>query len=215
MTGSDGSLGIITAVEEVPRQVPADRPRRAKRRRRWALIGTMALLSMLVGAGLYADRAGSSTGINGLLVDRTQEPAPGFTLPELLAPGRKMSLADFRGKPLVVNFWASWCYPCQTEMPLLESAFRAERGAVQFLGVDTNDSRGAALRFLKSVHVTYPSLILSDPASPVTTSYGLIGLPITFFISVDGRLMGRHIGPMNRATLKAALGLAFGTLAYG
>jgi cytochrome c biogenesis protein CcmG/thiol:disulfide interchange protein DsbE len=170
------------------------------------------LLTTLVGAGLYADlaRSGAGEGVIDPLVDRTQTPAPGFSLPELLAPSRSMSLADFRGKPLVVNFWASWCYPCQTEMPLLESAFRSERGRVEFLGIDTNDSRGAALRFLKRVHVTYPSLVLSERASPVVTLYGLIGLPITFFVSPQGTLMGRHIGPMNAATLKAALALAFG-----
>jgi cytochrome c biogenesis protein CcmG/thiol:disulfide interchange protein DsbE len=167
---------------------------------------------VLVGAGLYAGLTGSGSGtsVNEPLVDRTQRPAPNFSLPELAWPGRRMSLADFRGKPLVVNFWASWCYPCQTEMPLLEGAFRSERGAVQFLGIDTNDVRSAALGFLERVHVTYPSLVLSDPASPVAASYGLVGLPITFFISPEGTVMGRHIGQMNAATLQAALELAFG-----
>jgi cytochrome c biogenesis protein CcmG/thiol:disulfide interchange protein DsbE len=167
---------------------------------------------MLVGAGLYADLAGPGAGggVIDPLVDRTHTPAPGFSLPELLSPSRSMSLADYRGKPLVVNFWASWCYPCQTEMPLLEAAFRSEKGHIEFLGIDTNDSRGAALRFLKRDRVTYPSLVLSQKGSPVVSLYGLIGLPITLFISPQGTLMGRHIGPMNAATLKAALDLAFG-----
>ena len=181
------------------------------------LTGAVVALSVLVGAGLYAGLAGSGsgTGVNDPLVDRTQTPAPSFSLPELAWPGRRMSLADFRGKPLVVNFWASWCYPCQTEIPLLEAAFRSERGAVQFLGIDTNDARSAALRFLKSLHVTYPLLFLSDPASSVAASYGLVGLPITFFISPEGTVMGRHIGQMNAATLQAALELAFGRLRRG
>ncbi len=199
------------AVDEVPSPAGAGPPVRRHRRRRLALAAGV-VLTALVGAGLYADLAGSGAGggVIDPLVDRDHSPAPGFSLPELLTPSRHMSLAEFRGKPLVVNFWASWCYPCQTEMPLLESAFRSEAGRVAFLGIDTNDSRGAALRFLARVHVTYPSLVLHERASPVVTGYGLIGLPITFFISARGTVMGRHIGQMNAATLKAALDLAFG-----
>ena len=195
----------------MPSQAGAARPVRSHGRKRWAIAGAI-VLTLLVGAGLYADLAGSGAGggVTDPLVDRTRTPAPGFSLPELRAPSRSMSLADFRGKPLVVNFWASWCYPCQAEMPVLESAFRSERGQVEFLGIDTNDRRGAALRFLQRVHVSYPSLVLSERASPVVSSYGLIGLPITFFISPQGTVMGRHVGPLNAATLKAALGLAFG-----
>ncbi|MGO9657282.1 MAG: TlpA family protein disulfide reductase [Acidimicrobiales bacterium] len=215
MTGSDGAPGTAAAEHEPSSPVAAVRRGRAHRGKRWAVTGAMIALTVLVGAGLYAGLAGSGsgTGANDPLVDRTQKPAPNFSLPELARPARRMSLADFRGKPLVINFWASWCYPCQTEMPLLEAAFRSERGAVQFLGIDTNDTRSAALRFLQRVHVTYPSLVLSHPASPVVTSYGLIGLPITFFISPKGTVMGRHIGPMNAATLHAALELAFGRAA--
>jgi len=217
MTGAEGAPGRAAAEQEPPSAVLAGRRGRSHRGKRWALTGAVVALSVLVGAGLYAGLAGSGsgTGVNDPLVDRTQTPAPSFSLPELAWPGRRMSLADFRGKPLVVNFWASWCYPCQTEMPLLEAAFRSERGAVQFLGIDTNDTRSAALRFLKRVRVTYPALVLSDPASPVATSYGLIGLPITIFISPEGTVMGRHIGQMNAATLQAALELAFGRLRAG
>jgi hypothetical protein len=95
-------------------------------------------------------------------------------------------------------------------MPLLEGAYRAEQGAVQFVGIDTDDTRHSALRFLRQVHVTYPSLVLSDPGSPIVASYGLVGLPITVFISPSGVVMGRHFGPMNAATLSAAIRLAFG-----
>lgn len=171
-----------------------------------ALVG----LAVLVGGAVYADLSSSTTGVTDPLVDRTYTPAPPFSLPELLRPGRDMSLADFRGKPLVVNFWASWCYPCQTEMPLLQSSYRSERGSVQFLGIDTNDRRAPAVRFLARTRVTYPCLVLSDPASPLTAAYGLIGLPITVFISPTGIVVGRHIGQINAATLKAALTLAFG-----
>ena len=123
-----------------------------------------------------------------------------------------MTLAAFDGKPLVINFWASWCFPCQTEMPLLESAYRSDHRAVQFLGIDTDDRRGAAIRYLARVHVTYPSLFMPE-RGPVAISYDVIGLPITVFISARGTLVGRHVGPLNGPTLSAALRLAFGTSA--
>lgn len=163
----------------------------------------------LVAGGVALDLSNPSSGVTNPLLERTGRPAPAFTLPEVLDPARRLSLSDFRGKPLVLNFWASWCYPCRTEMPLLESAERSENGSVQFVGIDTNDTRGAAAAFLARTHVSYVSLFLPKPGR-VSSSYELIGLPITVFISAGGRVLGRHIGQFNRATLEAALALAFG-----
>jgi cytochrome c biogenesis protein CcmG/thiol:disulfide interchange protein DsbE len=179
------------------------------RRKRWALAGTAIAASALVVGALVADLSHSGTGVVYALIDRTDRPAPTFSLPEVLVPSRQLTLADFRGRPLVLNFWASWCYPCQTEMPLLESAYRSARGAVQFVGVDTDDTRKAAAAFLARTHVSYVSLFMPR-SGPVSTSYQLVGLPITVFISARGRVLGRHIGQLNDATLKAALDLAFG-----
>jgi cytochrome c biogenesis protein CcmG, thiol:disulfide interchange protein DsbE len=177
--------------------------------KRWILIVALVTLSVLVGVGIYVGASSSNTAVSDPLVDRTDKPAPPFALPELLQPRRSVALADFAGKPLVINFWASWCFPCQTEMPLLESAYRSDHGAVQFLGIDTDDKRSAAIRFLAREHVTYPSLFMPE-RGPVATSYSLIGLPITIFVSSDGALVGRHIGQLNAPTLRAALRLAFG-----
>ncbi len=182
------------------------------RRRRWRLAGTAIAVSALVVGALVAYLSHSGTGVVYALIDRTDRPAPKFSLPEVLVPSRELTLADFRGRPLVLNFWASWCYPCQTEMPLLESAYRSARGAVQFVGVDTDDTRKAAAAFLARTHVSYVSLFMPRPG-PVSTSYQLEGLPITVFISARGRVLGRHVGQLNAATLKAALDLAFGSQA--
>jgi len=92
-------------------------------------------------------------------------------------------------------------------MPLLESAFRSERGKVAFLGIDANDSSSAARAFLAQVHVTYPAV--SDPSNGVAIRYGLFGLPTTVFISPTGKILGRHIGELHAATLRAALQEAF------
>jgi cytochrome c biogenesis protein CcmG/thiol:disulfide interchange protein DsbE len=170
----------------------------------------LVLLVALVAAGVGVAVSSSGPDVVDALVERSHEPAPAFALPEVLDPGRTMRLASFRGKPLVLNFWASWCYPCQAEMPLLEAVYRSERGAVQFVGVDTDDSRAAAAKFMHRTHVTYLSLFMPRRGA-VSASYQLVGLPITVFISSDGRVLGRHIGPLNRATLDVALTLAFGS----
>jgi cytochrome c biogenesis protein CcmG/thiol:disulfide interchange protein DsbE len=174
--------------------------------------GTAIAVAALVVGALVVYLSHSGTGVMYALIDRTDRPAPKFSLPEVLEPSRELTLADFRGRPLVLNFWASWCYPCQTEMPLLESAYRSARGAVQFVGVDTDDTRKAAAAFLARTHVSYVSLFMPRPG-PVSTSYQLEGLPITVFISPRGRVLGRHVGQLNAATLKAALDLAFGSQA--
>jgi cytochrome c biogenesis protein CcmG/thiol:disulfide interchange protein DsbE len=118
-----------------------------------------------------------------------------------------LSLASFWGRPLVVNFWASWCVPCRTEMPLLEQAYQAHHGRIAFIGIDANDSRGAAMAFLKQVHVTYP--VVSDAPNQTAILYGLFGLPTTVFISARGMDVGRHIGELNASTLQASLKEAF------
>lgn len=171
----------------------------------------LAMLAAIAGAGVYIDLSGhGEAAVVDPLVDRTDKPAPPFTLPDLANPKRTTALSDFRGKPLVVNFWASWCFPCQTEMPLLESAYKADHGAVQFLGIDTDDKRAAAMRFMARHDVTYPSLFMPQ-RGPVADSYNLVGLPVTVFISAGGTLVGRHIGQLNEPTLRAALKLAFGS----
>jgi thiol-disulfide isomerase/thioredoxin len=163
---------------------------------------------VLVGAGLYAALSKSSVAAGLSLVDHTDQPAPPFSLPALVSPTRTLSLTEFRGHDLVVNFWASWCFPCETEMPLLESVDRAEHGRVTFLGIDSNDTTGAAVAFLAKVHVTYAAA--SDPRGGVAGLYRVFGLPTTVFISPSGKMLGRHIGQLNAATLKAALHEAFG-----
>ena len=190
----------------------ADRRRRTTR---WILIVALAVLAAIAGTGVSIDlTGGGKTAVVDPLVDRTDKPAPPFSLPDLLDPGQTMRLANFGGKPLVINFWASWCFPCQTEMPLLESAYRSDHGAVRFLGIDTDDKREAAIKFLARVHVTYPSLYMPQ-RGPVAISYDLVGLPITIFVSAGGTLVGRHIGQLNAPTLKEALRLAFGAVAAG
>ena len=168
----------------------------------------MVLLAVLVAVAVWQAVTKAPNADSTALVGRTGQLAPTFSLPSLADPSHDLSLATFRGRPLVINFWASWCVPCRTEMPLLETAFRSERRKVAFLGIDANDTSSAARAFLAQVHVTYPAV--SDASGTVATKYGLYGLPTTVFISPAGKVIGRHIGELHTGTLHAALREAFG-----
>ncbi len=169
-------------------------------------MASIGVLVLVVVAALEAKSSGSSSTPDPL-VGRTDKPAPAFALPSLTNSPATISLASLRGRPLVINFWASWCVPCRTEMPLLEKAFRAEHGRVQFLGIDSNDTPGAARAFLKQIGVTYPAV--SDGGGSVAIRYGLFGLPTTVFISASGAIVGRSIGELHPNSLPTALREAF------
>jgi cytochrome c biogenesis protein CcmG/thiol:disulfide interchange protein DsbE len=113
--------------------------------------------------------------------------APAFHLDRLDRPG-KLSLAAYRGRPVVLNFWASWCVPCKEEAPVLESVWRRyrDRGLV-VLGVDINDLRGDARRFARRNKMSYP--LVYDGPGTTTTKYGLTGVPETFFVARSGKLV--------------------------
>jgi cytochrome c biogenesis protein CcmG, thiol:disulfide interchange protein DsbE len=113
--------------------------------------------------------------------------APQFHLDRLDGPG-KVSLAAYRGKPVVLNFWASWCIPCKEEAPLLESVWRRyrQRGLV-VLGVDIQDVRGDARRFARRNKMSYP-LAYDGPGNTVS-HYGVTGVPETFFVGRNGKLV--------------------------
>lgn len=114
-------------------------------------------------------------------------PAPVFRLDRLDRPGI-VSLAAYRGRPVILNFWASWCIPCKEEAPLLESVWRRYRSrGLVVLGVDINDLRSDARRFAKENGMSYP--LAYDGPGNTTTKYGLTGVPETFFVARSGRLV--------------------------
>ncbi|MPY94947.1 MAG: redoxin domain-containing protein [Acidimicrobiia bacterium] len=99
------------------------------------------------------------------------EPAPTFRLPDLRDPARDIALADFAGRPVVLNFWAAWCGPCRREMPAFERLHHQLGDRVAFVGINHQDGRSDALALLAETGVTYPSA--HDPAGEVAQAYGL------------------------------------------
>jgi thiol-disulfide isomerase/thioredoxin len=124
---------------------------------------------------------------------------PGFVLPD-----------DLRGRPLVLNVWASWCIPCRKEMPAFQSVFMQARDKVDFLGVDYLDDESAARRLAADTGVTYP--LAADPKGSEVSKLGVTALPTTLFFSADGVLRGRRFGELDadrlRAAIRTYLGLA-------
>lgn len=122
-------------------------------------------------------------------------PAPNFTLKRIDGNGT-LDLASLRGKPVVLNFWASWCVPCKGEAKLLEQQFARYRSdGVVFLGIDYHDVASDARTFLSHHGVTYPTV--QDGSGMVGDKYGITGVPETFFVSRAGRLVGVHVlGPI-------------------
>ncbi len=158
----------------------------------------VALLVMVaaVSSGRGSPRGGS----------RALPAARNFTLPALGRPRQRVILAAYAGRPVIVNFFASWCVPCRKETPLLARFYRAERGRVPILGVDTNDSVAAARRFVRWAGVTYP--VGFDPRASTAAAYGVIAIPQTFFLNAAHRVVKRIFGAVTIRDLRAGIALA-------
>lgn len=118
--------------------------------------------------------------------------APEFTLPD--PAGKKVALKDFRGKLVLLNFWATWCAPCREEMPSMERLYlRYKEQGFVILGVNVKDNKKSALEFLKELKITFP--IALDSQGEVGLLYGAWGLPVTYLIDRKGIAMARAWGP--------------------
>lgn len=118
--------------------------------------------------------------------------APEFELPSV-AGGQTISSKELKGRPVVVNFWASWCVPCREEAPLLERTWRKYKDdGVVFLGVNIKDARSDARRFIDETGVTYPNV--RDLDQKLTRAFGVAGLPETFFIDDEWTFVGASRG---------------------
>jgi len=103
-----------------------------------------------------------------------------------------MKLSDFRGTPVVLNFWASWCTTCKEEQPLLESAWRRYKGQVQFIGLSHLDQDKNARAWLQCYDVTYPNA--PDLGGKAYNAYRIQGVPETYFIDADGNIVDYYVG---------------------
>lgn len=138
------------------------------------------------------------------LVGRT---APSFSLLEV-GSGTPVSLARFRGKPTVVNFWATWCVPCYAEHGVLVEAARQIGTRVNFVGVVYDDREEKILQFLRDNGASYPTVV--DHGGKTAIAYGVYGVPETFFLDPNGRIVAKYEGPLTPETLDQNLRKAMG-----
>ena len=135
-------------------------------------------------------------------------PAPAFDLPRVGMDGERVSLGDFAGRPVVVNFWASWCVPCRQEMPALQATSERLAGRVAFVGINYEDTESSAADFQRDVGAKYPSGLDSD--GEVASRYAVQGLPTTVLIDGRGRIVARVLGGVTQKKLLSLVDKAFG-----
>ena len=180
--------------EELAGRSPAE-PRAPRRGRRlvvaaWLLAGVAAVLTLLT-----VNVGGPDAAVDTPIVGRA---APAFDLETL--DGGRLSLADLRGSPVVLNFWASWCIPCREEAPLLTAAARTfGTQGLRVVGIVYQDSAASARDFMDRFGQSYPGLL--DPDGRTSIDYGVFGIPETFFIGRDGIVRARQVGPVTEAGL--------------
>ena len=155
----------------------------------------LGLLALLLWKVTHQDGGGAAAAI----AHGKKKPAPDFTLTRLDRPG-KLTLSSLRGKVVVLNFWASWCYPCKMEAGALEAASTRWGKRVVVLGVDVNDFSGDARKFMRRHGITYP--VVHDNGNVTSPKYGFALLPETFFVDRRGRVVGHVAGQVSAHDLR-------------
>src|ERR1019366_6680703 len=158
----------------------------------------VAAIVFILFAGLGKDPAH----IDSPLVGR---PAPPFAL-KAVGTGEMVDIEKLRGKPVILNFWATWCGPCYEEHPTLVANARNLQPEVQFVGVVFNDDEDKIMRFLAERGTAYPTLL--DAQGKTAIAYGVGGVPETFFINPEGKIMAKFEGPLTTEALQANLAKA-------
>jgi cytochrome c biogenesis protein CcmG, thiol:disulfide interchange protein DsbE len=176
-----------------------------KRPATW-LIVTVTAIVVLIAAVIVVDATTHRPGKPAAL-----KPAPAFTLQSLAKPGQEVSLAAYQGRPVILNFFASWCTACKKETPLLADYYRASKGKVVVIGVDADDSATAARRFLAANAIAYPVGFETTPA--LANAYGVseIGIPETFFLDARHRIVKRVLGGVTMKSLTTGVSLMDGS----
>jgi thiol-disulfide isomerase/thioredoxin len=176
--------------------------RSALRHKVAAVVIAVCVVGSLTGIGLASSGSGQAA--------RPADPAaPAFSFPALGHSGQRVSLGDYSGKPVIVNFFASWCTPCKQETPLLAKFYRTEQAKVALVGLDENDVLGNAMSFTRANNVSYP--VGFDPQFSAADAYGVNALPQTFFLNAKHHIVDRIFGAVTLTDLSKGIALATGS----
>jgi cytochrome c biogenesis protein CcmG/thiol:disulfide interchange protein DsbE len=163
---------------------------RAAPRARWVAVGALVVAAIVVAE--VASGGGN---------DSNGRQAPPLPAKALRAPG--VDLAELRGKPALVDFFASWCHPCAEEAPTLRKLSQSLADKATIVAVDWDDAGGAARAFVRKHGWTFP--VLADTSGTAGEKYGLVGLPTSFVLDPQGKIVATFRGPQSEARLRQAL----------
>ena len=195
------------------------------KKRGWMILAA-AFVLLLAGALFLYDRLGETIPEERLVSAQTTQgteqsgaadttqgsqhiSAPDFTVYD--AEGKAVHLTDFAGKPIILNFWASWCGPCQMEMPDFQEAFEELGDDIQFLMINSTDGSRetvqTALDFIKKQGYTFP--VFFDSSYDASYAYSAYSLPTTYFIDADGNVIAHATGMIDAQTLQQGISLIY------
>ena len=166
------------------------------------IVASIVVSALTTGSG--SPGSSNDSGIGWIPVSGSPA-AGGFTLSALGDSAKQVSLAQYKGEPVIVNFFASWCAPCQQETPQLASWYRQQHGKVNVVGLDENDNAASAQKFVAAKGVSYP--IAFDPDAIAASGYNTSELPQTFFLNAQHHIVGHWAGAVTTAELDKGLSL--------
>ena len=178
------------------------------------LLVAAAVVGVATGSLKSTPASSTSTGSSGdSITYASPAAAPAFSLAALSAAdptgaGGTISLAQYTGKPLIVNFFASWCPPCQQETPLIARFYKANGGHVIIVGVDGNDTDAKGIAFVRAKGVSYP--VGTDPQLITASAYNVSAFPQTFFLNSQHQIVFRVLGAVTQAQLQQGVRLMDG-----
>jgi cytochrome c biogenesis protein CcmG/thiol:disulfide interchange protein DsbE len=174
---------------------------------RWHIVFLTILV--LGGGWLWLSRVPAPAQAQSALWDRGPQPAIGFPAPDFTLAtleGEELKLSQLRGRPVVLNFWATWCEPCKRELPALQATAKHYGENVTIIGVDQGEDAAVVKAYLSQYTLIYPIVLDTDFA--ISGKYNVVGLPTTFFIDSTGIVRHLWVGEMNRITLAEGIAKA-------
>jgi len=176
------------------------------------VVGAAVVIGAFLGLLLRSSDDSAAPQLHGaritLVPAARRKPLPDLGGPALTPPPATIRLGALRGRPALIDVWASWCVPCREEAPMIARLWRRYGGQVRFLGIDVEDSRGDARAFVRRYGLRYPSIF--DRTASMASQLGFFGLPTAYLVDYRGHVAARLIGKQRERTFASGLAAVVG-----